>query len=148
MYDPIMVQPMREEVTGIGFKELISSDDVKKELSKDGTTFIFVNSVCGCAAGKARPGLSIAVEWAKNNNAMPDNLVTVFAGMEKDAVTEARNFFTGFPPSSPQMAMLKDGEIVHMINRMDIENNDANTVANLIANVFNKYCKKEEAENA
>lgn len=148
MYDPIMVQPMREEVTGIGFKELMSSDDVKKELSKDGTTFIFVNSVCGCAAGKARPGLSIAVDWAKNNNAMPDNLVTVFAGMEKDAVTEARNFFTGFPPSSPQMAMLKDGEIVHMINRMDIENNDANTVANLIANVFNKYCKKEEAEKA
>ena len=148
MYDPIMVQPMREEVTGIGFKELMSSEDVKNELSKDGTTFIFVNSVCGCAAGKARPGLSIAVDWAKNNNAMPDNLVTVFAGMEKDAVTEARNFFTGFPPSSPQMAMLKDGEIVHMINRMDIENNDANTVANLIANVFNKYCKKEEAEKA
>ncbi|MFZ1321369.1 MAG: BrxA/BrxB family bacilliredoxin [Ignavibacteria bacterium] len=148
MYDPIMVQPMREEVTGIGFKELMSSDEVKKELSKEGTTFIFVNSVCGCAAGKARPGLSIAVDWAKNNNAMPDNLVTVFAGMEKDAVTEARNFFTGFPPSSPQMAMLKDGEIVQMINRMDIENNDANTVANLIANVFNKYCKKEEAENA
>ncbi|HQY21656.1 MAG TPA: BrxA/BrxB family bacilliredoxin [Ignavibacteria bacterium] len=148
MYDPIMVQPMREEVTGIGFRELMSSDEVKTELSKDGTTFIFVNSVCGCAAGKARPGLSIAVEWAKNNNAMPDNLVTVFAGMEKDAVTEARNFFTGFPPSSPQMAMLKDGEIVHMINRMDIENNDANAVANLIANVFNKYCKKEETEKA
>lgn len=148
MYDPIMVQPMREEVTGIGFKELMTSEDVKNELSKEGTSFIFVNSVCGCAAGKARPGLSIAVEWAKNNNAMPDNLVTVFAGMEKEAVTEARNFFTGYPPSSPQMALLKDGEIVHMINRMDIENNDANTVANLIANVFNKYCKKEENENA
>ncbi|MBS1519074.1 MAG: BrxA/BrxB family bacilliredoxin [Bacteroidetes bacterium] len=148
MYDPIMVQPMRDEVTGIGFKELMTSDEVKKELSKEGTTFVFVNSVCGCAAGKARPGLSIAVDWAKNNNAMPDNLVTVFAGMEKEAVTEARNYFTGFPPSSPQMALLKDGEIVHMINRMDIENNDANSVANLIANVFNKYCKKEESENA
>ncbi|MBK8981024.1 MAG: BrxA/BrxB family bacilliredoxin [Ignavibacteria bacterium] len=148
MYDPIMVQPMREEATEIGFRELLTPDEVKNELSKDGTTFVFVNSVCGCAAGKARPGLSLAVEWAKNNNAMPDNLVTVFAGMEKDAVNEARNYFTGIPPSSPQMALLKNGELVHMINRMDIENNDANTVANLVAGIFNKYCKKEEAENA
>ncbi|MBK9334879.1 MAG: BrxA/BrxB family bacilliredoxin [Ignavibacteria bacterium] len=148
MYDPIMVQPMREEATEIGFRELFTPDEVKNELSKDGTTFVFVNSVCGCAAGKARPGLSLAVEWAKNNNAMPDNLVTVFAGMEKDAVNEARNYFTGIPPSSPQMALLKNGELVHMINRMDIENNDANTVANLVAGIFNKYCKKEEAENA
>ncbi len=148
MYDPIMVQPMREEATEIGFRELLTPDEVKNELSKDGTTFVFVNSVCGCAAGKARPGLSLAVEWAKNNNAMPDNLVTVFAGMEKDAVNEARTFFTGVPPSSPQMALLKNGELIHMINRMDIENNDANTVANLVAGIFNKYCKKEEAENA
>lgn len=145
MYDPIMVQPMRNEAKEIGFKELYTRDDVKTELSKEGTTLVFVNSVCGCAAGKARPGLKAAIEWAKENNAMPDNLVTVFAGMEKDAVDEARSYFTGAVPSSPQMAMLKDGKLVHMIQRLDIENNDANAVANKIAGVLKEYCVKESA---
>ena len=109
MYDPIMVQPMRDEAKEIGFTELYTPDEVKNELGKEGTTFVFVNSVCGCAAGKARPGLAAAIDWAKQNNYMPDRLVTVFAGMEKDAVNEARSFFGDYPPSSPQMAMLKDG---------------------------------------
>ncbi|MEO8210443.1 MAG: BrxA/BrxB family bacilliredoxin, partial [bacterium] len=104
-------------------------------------------SVCGCAAGKARPGLSIAIDWAKENNALPDNLVTVFAGMEKDAVDETRKFFTGYAPSSPQMALIKDGELVHMIQRFEIENNDANAVANKVAGVLKQYCTKEAAEN-
>ena len=145
MYDPIMVQPMRTEAKDIGFKELYTPEDVKSELKKEGTTFVFVNSVCGCAAGKARPGLKAAIEWAKENNAMPDNLVTVFAGMEKDAVEEARKYFTGFAPSSPQMALLKNGELIHMIQRHEIESNDANTVANKIAGVLKEYCSKVNA---
>ena len=145
MYDPIMVQPMRNEATDIGFKELYTRDEVKRELNREGTTLVFVNSVCGCAAGKARPGLKAAIEWAKENNAMPDNLITVFAGMEKDAVDEARSYFTGVAPSSPQMALIKDGKLVHMIQRLDIENNDANTVANKVAGVLKEFCVKESA---
>ncbi len=145
MYDPIMVQPMRNEATEIGFKELYTRDEVKRELDREGTTLVFVNSVCGCAAGKARPGLKAAIEWAKENNAMPDNLITVFAGMEKDAVDEARSYFTGVAPSSPQMALIKDGKLVHMIQRLDIENNDANTVANKVAGVLKEFCVKESA---
>jgi putative YphP/YqiW family bacilliredoxin len=145
MYDPIMVQPMRNEAKDIGFKELYTPEEVKSELEKEGTTFVFVNSVCGCAAGKARPGLKAAIDWAKENNAMPDNLVTVFAGMEKDAVEETRKYFTGFAPSSPQMALIKDGKLVHMIQRLDIENNDANAVANKIAGVLKEYCIKVNA---
>lgn len=145
MYDPIMVQPMRDEAKEIGFTELYTPDEVKNELSKEGTTFVFVNSVCGCAAGKARPGLAAAIDWAKENNYMPDRLVTVFAGMEKDAVNEARSFFGDYPPSSPQMVMLKDGKIVHMIERLDIENNDANTVANKVAYILKSVKETQDA---
>ncbi len=147
MYDPLMVKPMRDEAVEIGFKEVYTPEEVKEQLGKSGTTFVFVNSVCGCAAGKARPGLSAAIDWAKENNAMPDNLITVFAGMEKDAVNEARKYFTGTVPSSPQMALLKDGELLYMINRMDIENNDAMTVANTIAGALKQYCSRETASN-
>ncbi len=147
MYDPIMVQPMRQQAKEIGFKELYTPEEVNSELSKTGTTLVFVNSVCGCAAGKARPGLSLAVDWAKENNALPDNMVTVFAGMEKDAVNETRKYFTGFAPSSPQVALLKDGKIIHMLQRLDIENNDANTVANKVAGILKEYCSKETAGN-
>ncbi|HMS66337.1 MAG TPA: BrxA/BrxB family bacilliredoxin [Ignavibacteria bacterium] len=143
MYDPIMVQPMRDEAKAIGFKEVYTPDEVNTELKKSGTTLVFVNSVCGCAAGKARPGLSAAIDWAKENNLMPDNLITVFAGMEKDAVNEARKYFKGEVPTSPQMALLKDGELLHMIQRLDIENNDANAVANKIAGALKQYCSKE-----
>lgn len=142
-----MVQPMRDEVTEIGFKEVYTPEEVNNELSKSGTTLVFVNSVCGCAAGKARPGLSGAIKWAKDNNSLPDNLITVFAGMEKDAVNEARKYFTGIVPSSPQVALLKNGELVHMIQRMDIENNDAITVANRIAGVLQQYCSRKEEAN-
>ncbi|MBS1516237.1 MAG: BrxA/BrxB family bacilliredoxin [Bacteroidetes bacterium] len=145
MYDPIMVQPMRDEAIEIGFKELYTPEEVNSELSKEGTTFVFVNSVCGCAAGKARPGLAAAINWAKENNYMPDRLITVFAGMEKDAVSAARSYFGEYPPSSPQMAMLKDGKIVNMIERLDIENNDAHTVANKVAYVLKSAKETQEA---
>ncbi len=146
MYDPIMVQPMRDEAVEIGFRELLTAAEVTNEIKKPGTTLVFVNSVCGCAAGKARPGLSLAIDWAKQNNAMPDNLVTVFAGMEKDAVEETRKYFTGFAPSSPQIALLKDGKLLHMIQRFEIENNDARSVANKIAGMLNEYCKSPDVE--
>ncbi|MEP7146665.1 MAG: BrxA/BrxB family bacilliredoxin [bacterium] len=147
MYDPIMVQPMKDEAKEIGFKELNTPEEVNEELKKKGTTLIFVNSVCGCAAGKARPGLSLAIEWAKENNAMPDNMVTVFAGMDKDAVEESRKYFTGYAPSSPQVALIKDGKLIHMIQRFEIESNDANTVANKVAGALKEYCIKETAAN-
>lgn len=146
MYDPLMVQPMRDEAKEIGFKELYSPAEVNEEIGKSGTTLVFINSVCGCAAGKARPGLSLAIDWAKENSAMPDNLITVFAGMEKDAVAEARKYFDNNPPSSPQVALLKDGKLVHLIQRHEIENNDAYAVANLVANVLNDFCKVQQTE--
>lgn len=145
MYDPIMVQPMRDEAVEIGFKELYTPEEVNSELSKEGTTFVFVNSVCGCAAGKARPGLAAAIDWAKENNYMPDRLITVFAGMEKEAVNAARSYFGEYPPSSPQMAMLKDGKLQYMIQRLDIENNDANTVANKVAYILKSVKENQEA---
>ncbi|KAA0207785.1 MAG: BrxA/BrxB family bacilliredoxin [Ignavibacteriaceae bacterium] len=143
MYDPLMVKPMREEAVNIGFIELMTPQEVKEELSKEGTTFVFVNSVCGCAAGQARPGLALAVEWAKKNNAMPDRMVTVFAGMEKDAVQAAREYFNGEAPTSPQIAMLKDGKLAGIIQRFEIENNDANAVAQKVARLLNDNCKVE-----
>ncbi len=146
MYDPLMVQPMRDEAKEIGFKELYSPAEVNEEIGKSGTTLVFINSVCGCAAGKARPGLSLAIDWAKENSAMPDNLITVFAGMEKDAVAEARKYFDNNPPSSPQVALLKDGKLVHLIQRHEIEKNDAYAVANLVANVLNDFCKVQQTE--
>ncbi|HLT23830.1 MAG TPA: BrxA/BrxB family bacilliredoxin [Ignavibacteria bacterium] len=143
MYDPIMVKPMREEAVSIGFKELLTPEEVKEEIEKEGTAFVFVNSVCGCAAGQARPGLNMAIKWAKENNVMPDRLLTVFAGMEKEAVETARSYFTGYPPSSPQMALLKDGKLVGMIERLQVENNDALAVGNLVAGMLKEHCEKE-----
>lgn len=143
MYDPILVQPMRDEVKELGFYELYKSEDVTKELSEKGTAFIFVNSVCGCAAGKARPGLKLAIKFASENNFMPDKLLTVFAGMDKEAVETARKYFGKYPPSSPQMALLKDGKIVSMIQRLEIENTDAETVAEKILGIFADHCGKK-----
>lgn len=144
MYDPIMVQPMREEAVRIGFKELYTPQEVIEEFNKEGSTFVFINSVCGCAAGKARPGLGLAMQWAKDNNVLPERLVTIFAGMEKDAVNEARTYFENYPPSSPQMALLKDGKLVAMIQRLEIENNDAYAVADKIKDILSSNIKKSE----
>lgn len=146
MYDPVMVQPMRDEAKEIGFTELYTPEEVDTELKKEGTTFVFVNSVCGCAAGKARPGLGMAIKWAKENNAMPDRLITVFAGMEKDAVQTARKYFEGYPPSSPQMALLKDGKIVDMIQRFEIESNDAYTVANVVVHMLKEHVASSKSQ--
>jgi len=136
-YDPIKIQPMREELTEVGFNELLTPEDVDATLSdKGGTTFMVVNSVCGCAAGAARP----AVKLALSDGPRPERLVTVFAGMERDAVERARSYFVGYEPSSPQMALFKDGQLVHMLERHDIEGREAPAIATDLREAFQKHC--------
>ena len=136
MYDPDLVQPMRDEVTRMGVKELKTPADVEAAVKLTGTTLIFVNSVCGCAAGGARPGLRTALLNAKK----PEHLFTVFAGMETAATEKAREFFKPYRPSSPQIALLKDGKLVKMIQRQDIEGKQAADVARSLAEAFNEFC--------
>ena len=125
-YDPRLVQPMREELTAIGFRELLTAEDVDDFMAKKaGTALIVVNSVCGCAAGMARPGVRLALAGAPQ----PDRLGTVFAGQDLDATDRARSYFTAYPPSSPSMALFRDGELVHFIPRHQIEGRSAEQVA-------------------
>ncbi len=137
MYNPQLVQPMREELTSLGVKELTTPGDVESELNRNlDTTLIIVNSVCGCAAGAARPAVKIALK----NEKLPVKMFTVFAGQDKEATEKARSFLVGYPPSSPSMALLKDGEVVHMVNRHDIEGKSAEQIARNLTEAFNKYC--------
>ncbi|MBL8860316.1 MAG: BrxA/BrxB family bacilliredoxin [Planctomycetes bacterium] len=136
MYDPDLVQPMREEVTRLGVKELKTPADVEAAVGLPGTTLIFVNSVCGCAAGGARPGLRTALMNAKK----PANMFTVFAGMETQATEKAREYFKPYRPSSPQIALFKDGKLVKMIQRQDIEGKQAADVARNLSEAFNEFC--------
>jgi len=136
MYDPDLVKPMREEVTRLGVQELRTPEEVDLALKKPGTTLVFVNSVCGCAAGGARPGLRLSLLGAKK----PANLVTVFAGMETQAVERAREYFKPYRPSSPQIALLKDGKLVKMLQRQDIEGKDPGTIAKTLTEAFEQFC--------
>lgn len=136
MYDPEMVQPMRDEVTRLGLKELKTPADVESAMKLPGTTLVFVNSVCGCAAGGARPGLRLALMNAKK----PANMVTVFAGMETQATEKAREYFKPYRPSSPQIAILKDGKLVKMVQRQDIEGRQPADVAKSLVEAFNEHC--------
>jgi putative YphP/YqiW family bacilliredoxin len=136
MYDPDMVQPMRADVTQLGFKELLTPADVEAAVAKPGTTLIFVNSVCGCAAGGARPGLKLSMLSKKK----PNQMVTVFAGMETAAVEKAREFFKPYRPSSPQIALMKDGKLVKMIQRQDIEGRGPEQVAQTLVEAFEQFC--------
>lgn len=136
-YDPAMVQPMRDELTQIGFEELLTPEKVDEVLSAtDGTVLLMVNSVCGCAAGAARPGVRFALERTPR----PERLTTVFAGMETDAVERGRSYFVGYPPSSPQIGLFKDGQLVHMLERQDIEGRSAEAIAGELRSAFDKYC--------
>ena len=137
-YDPQMVQPMREELTTLGFEELLTTDAVDEVLGSDGVVLEVVNSVCGCAAGKARPGVRLAIQHDK----VPDRLTTVFAGMEIDATERARSYFTGYPPSSPQIGLLKDGKLVYLMERQDIEGREANEIAAKLVDAFDQHCSK------
>jgi putative YphP/YqiW family bacilliredoxin len=136
MYDPDLVRPMREEVTRLGVKELLTPKEVEDTVKQPGTTLVFVNSVCGCAAGGARPGLRLSMMHAKK----PDRMVTVFAGMETAAVEKAREFFRPYRPSSPQIALLKDGKLVKMVQRQDIEGKDPARIAKDLTDAFDQYC--------
>ena len=137
MYDPEMVQPMREELTRIGFEELRTPDAVDAALTTErAPTLVVVNSVCGCAARNARPAAAIAVEHANR----PSRLLTVFAGQDAEATARARGYFTDYPPSSPQMALFKDGKLVFMLERKNIEGRVAQDIAADLTAAFDRYC--------
>ncbi len=137
MYPAELVKPMREDLTKVGFSELRNIEEVETAMAKKGTTLVVVNSVCGCAAANARPG---ARESLQNTN-RPDHLVTVFAGVDKDATNKAREFMVPFPPSSPCMALFKNGELVHMLERHHIEGRPAQLIAENLIDAYNTYCK-------
>ena len=139
MYDPNLVQPMRDEVTRLGVSELKTPVEVDQAVQKQGTTLVFVNSVCGCAAAGARPGLTLALM----HKTRPDQVVTVFAGMEREAVARAREYFKPYQPSSPQIALLKDGKLVHMMQRHDIEGRDPQVIAQGLTKAFDEHCLKK-----
>ncbi len=136
MYPADLVKPMREDLTSIGFEELHTEADVDAAIAKEGTTLVVVNSVCGCAAANARPGARISLQ----NSKRPDNLVTVFAGVDKEATDKARSYMIPFPPSSPSMALFKDGELVHMLERHHIEGRPAEMIAENLADAYNEFC--------
>ena len=136
MYPAELVKPMREELTNIGFVELQSSDDVSNALAKSGTTLVVVNSVCGCAAANARPGVINSL----SNSKVPDQLLTVFAGVDKEATQTARDLMVPFPPSSPCIAIFKSGELVHMLERHHIEGRSSEVISANLKDAFNEYC--------
>jgi putative YphP/YqiW family bacilliredoxin len=136
MYPEEMVKPMREELSAAGFKELNTNEAVKEAINAAGTTLVVVNSVCGCAARNARPGAKMSLD----NSKTPTNLVTVFAGVDKEAVDAARGFMFPFPPSSPSIALFKDGELVHMLERHHIEGRPAELIAENLKDAFNEHC--------
>lgn len=138
MYPEQLVAPMRSDLTSVGFAELKSSDEVDNYLKdQKGTTLLVINSVCGCAAGAARPG----VKWALQSSAKkPEHLATVFAGVDKEAVAKAREYTLPYPPSSPAIALFKDGELVHFVERHHIEGRNAQMIGEHLVEVFDEYC--------
>lgn len=137
MYPAQIVTPMKAELTENGFDEMLTPADVDSTLAKDGTTLVMINSVCGCAAGSARPGVVMAVHNAAKK---PDHLTTVFAGFDIDAVNKVREHLLPYPPSSPMVALFKDGEIVHVIERHQIEGRPAQVIAHNLIAAFNEFC--------
>ena len=138
VYPEYMVAPIRQDLTAVGFQELMTPEEVDTALaSNEGTVLVAVNSVCGCAAGKARPALKMALASADKK---PGKLVTVFAGMETEAVAKMREHLLPYPPSSPCIALFKDGELVHMIERYHIEGSDAMRIVNNLQGAFEEYC--------
>ena len=136
MYPEYFVAPMREELTSLGFEELRTAQSVDQAVTRPGTTMVVVNSVCGCAAGKARPGVAMAL----NHDVKPDHLTTVFAGADVEATDRARGYFTGYPPSSPSVALLRDGQLVYIMERRQIEGQSADAIARQLMAAFDQYC--------
>jgi putative YphP/YqiW family bacilliredoxin len=140
-YSEILIKPMREDLTRLGVEELRTSDAVDKAVEEtQGTLMIVVNSVCGCAAGKARPGVALALE----HEVKPDRVATVFAGADIEATDRARSYFTGYGPSSPSIALLKDGKLVYMLERYQIEGRDAHQIAAELTKAFAQHCSHAE----
>lgn len=138
MYPAELVAPMKADLTGVGFEELLTPADVDIALTQtQGSVFLVFNSVCGCAAGAARPAVKMAVSEASK---VPTKLVTVFAGVDRDAVNKAREYTLPYPPSSPSMALFKDGKLVHFIERHQIEGNNAQTISEHLKKVFEHFC--------
>jgi putative YphP/YqiW family bacilliredoxin len=137
MYPAEIVQPMKEELTENGFKELITPNEVEEQLKQDGTTLVMINSVCGCSAGTARPGILMAVA---NAGKKPDYLTTSFAGFDNEAVQTIRQHLMPYPPSSPAIALFKNGELVHYVERHQIEGRSAQMIANNLIGAFDEYC--------
>ncbi len=136
MYDPLLVQPMRDDLVRMGFQEMRTPEEVDGALTGAETTLVVVNSTCGCAARNARPAVALALAHAKR----PARLLTVFAGQDADATTRARSYFTGYAPSSPQMAMFRDRKLVFMLERKQIEGRDAPAIARDLTLAFDRYC--------
>ena len=133
----MMIAPMREDLTRLGVEELKTPEAVDETIrNSKGTLMVVVNSICGCAAGRARPGVALALQ----NEIKPDKVATVFAGADIEATERARSYFTGYRPSSPSIALLKDGELVYMLERFQIEGRDANAIAGELTQAFEKYC--------
>jgi putative YphP/YqiW family bacilliredoxin len=140
VYPEFFIAPMREELTRLGVRELRTAAQVDEAVTKSpGTVMIVVNSVCGCAAGKARPGVALALR----HRVKPDLVATVFAGADSDATERARGYFHGYPPSSPSIALLRDGKLLYMLERHQIENQTAETIAQQLTAAFDRYCAKE-----
>ncbi|WP_446744263.1 BrxA/BrxB family bacilliredoxin [Silvibacterium acidisoli] len=136
MYPEIMVIPMREELVRAGIKEARTAEEVDAALAKPGTTLVVVNSICGCAAGKMRPGVRLALQ----NAVTPDQAITVFAGQDREATERARSYFEGQPPTSPAIAIMRDGKMVYLMQRFVIESNPAQAIAQELARAFNEIC--------
>jgi putative YphP/YqiW family bacilliredoxin len=141
MYDERFVTPMRQELTRLGVDEMRTPEEVDAKLHETGTTLVVVNSVCGCAARNARPAVAAALQ----HSVRPDHLTTVFAGQDVDATVRARSYFTGYPPSSPQIGLLKDGELVFMLERWQIEGRSADAIATDLVDAFDRFCAPQEA---
>jgi putative YphP/YqiW family bacilliredoxin len=137
MYPAEIVEPMKAELTEFGFEELLTPEQVVQQMQKKGTTLVMINSVCGCSAGTARPGVLMAVQNAPKK---PDFLTTSFAGFDREAVAKVREYLRPYPPSSPAIALFKDGQLVHMIERHQIEGRPAQVIASNLIAAFNEYC--------
>ncbi len=142
MYPELMVIPMREELVRAGIKETRTAEDVDAALAEPGTTLVVVNSICGCAAGKARPGIRLALAHSANQ---PDRKITVFAGQDREATERARSYFEGHPPSSPSVALLRDGKLLYLMQRSFIEQSTAENIAAELARAFDTFCAKTTA---
>jgi putative YphP/YqiW family bacilliredoxin len=141
-YPEIMIRPMREELTRLGVEELRTEADVDRALQENqGTVMVVVNSICGCAAGKARPGIALALQ----HHMRPDKVATVFAGADIEATEKARSYFAGYPPSSPSIALLRDGQLVYMMQRHQIEGRGPQEIAQELTQAFDQHCQKTEA---